>query len=148
MTTKTKETKMVPPSEQKDAAENEAYYREWGKQRVDCTIQVANPSADKVIKIAVPDPSKPNKSVPIEILCGERVKGGVPIYAVEQIENAYTVEMKEIPKHRRQGDVGLTYETIRMPMYTVKRHSTPDNPGALVENPAPIGNIKSSIAQR
>jgi hypothetical protein len=131
-----KKAELIAPENQKNGDENLEYYKEWGKRRIDCTINVANSAADKVIQLTVPSPSNPKKSIPIEVLCGERIKEGLPIFAVEQIENAYTVEMKEIPKHRRTGDVGETHEMVKMPLYTVKRHGE-------VENPKPIGSIKA-----
>lgn len=98
-----------------------------------CTVYATQPSASKVFKFNVPHPTR-DTPILFEGRHGIEIPTGLPQFAIDCLENAYSVMMVETTSDERskQGDVGLSHKQVKVPMYRVDK-------GKKIENPKPLG---------
>lgn len=123
---KTRSTKGAELTEEQKAAEfKKKYSRRWR-----CKVEAIR-RGDTFWEVTVPDPSNRDRPIPLKGHCGHWIEEGLPLHAIDCLQNAYYTETRE-RKAPSSVDRAVEVESVRVPLYRV-------TVGEEIENPKPIG---------
>jgi hypothetical protein len=109
------------------------YYETEGKKRYRCIV-TSTRRGEKTFELMVENPSNIEKPVRLNGKLGVEIKDGLPMVAIQRLENAFDIVSEDIPANNDPNVFSqTTFKTSGVPRYNVKILGE-------VESPKPLGS--------
>jgi hypothetical protein len=107
------------------------YYKTEGLKRYRCIV-TSSRKGEKTFEMFVENPSDTNKPVKLNGKLGVELKDGLPMYAIQRLEEAYDLVAEESAINQDPNVVSQkTFSTNKMPRYNVRVLGEVENPKRL-----------------